>query len=166
MSVMVTAVQIVNLFLSDIVTFQYPSTQQDFNSNSCLPKVHCHDDTIISALSPKLWPVHPGLPVLLPHFSEHQAKVEVVKTQNCHQAVEQNTFRFKRLWKKLNKIVYIYRSCFEDLPYSSGTQSSPYPWDRIQHWLSTSESSFHSSKPLSGLCWTPRSCKWTSRPRI
>ena len=54
-----------------------------------LPQVRHHDDDVVNNLSPELGFMHPALFVSLQDVSEHQSKVEMVETQNAHEAIQE-----------------------------------------------------------------------------
>ena len=54
-----------------------------------LPQVRHHDDDVVNDLSPELGFMHPALFVSLLDFSEHQSEVEMVETQNAHEAIQE-----------------------------------------------------------------------------
>ena len=53
------------------------------------PQVCDHDDDIVNKLSPELGFMHPALFVYLLDFSEHQSEVEMVETQDAHEAIQE-----------------------------------------------------------------------------
>ena len=54
-----------------------------------LPQVCHHDDDVVNELSPELGFMHPFLFFSLIDISEHQGKVEMVETQNAHEAIQE-----------------------------------------------------------------------------
>ena len=53
------------------------------------PQVCHHDDDIVNKLSPELGFMHPALFFTLLDFPEHQRKVEMVETQDAHEAIQE-----------------------------------------------------------------------------
>ena len=53
------------------------------------PQVCHHNDDVVDELSPELGFMHPGLFVSILDFSEHQSEVEMVETQDAHEAIQE-----------------------------------------------------------------------------
>ena len=59
------------------------------NNEQCSPQVCHYDEGIVDTLSPKLGCMQPALFLSLLDFSKHQTKVEMVETQDAHEAIQE-----------------------------------------------------------------------------
>ena len=122
--------------------------------------------------------MQPALFLSLLDFSKHQTKVEMVETQDAHEAIQEYPCEWWRLSKEFLNMTdrRTSRQSWDRVTswapvgakmnsYQSGfweTKSSLSRCSRMWHWPPTSNPAFHRSKPESAWCWTSNSWLWTS----